>query len=367
MKNLLVTGGSGFIGSHTCLNLLNKGYKIVVLDSNINSSIKSLENVLKIGQIEGKDFSNHLFFVKGDIREEILIEKVFKKFQKLNMKIDAVIHFAGLKSVSQSLKDPILYWDNNVNGSINLFKSMYRNNCKTIVFSSSATIYGQNNNLIKEDSIKNPINPYGETKLAIEKILKSIHSGFDDSWRIANLRYFNPIGAHSSGLIGEDLVKIPNNIFPIICQVAIGSRKNINIFGSDWPTFDGTCIRDYVHIMDLAEAHTRALEFLLLNAPQAIDLNIGTGKGTSVLDLLNTFERTNNCKISYEFTERRLGDACEVVANNELAFKLLNWEPKRTISEMCKDGWKWTTMNPKGYGNKSNINKVKGLQVIELS
>ena len=367
MKNILVTGGSGFIGSHTCLNILNKGYKVIVLDSSINSSTRSLEMVLKVGLTEGKDFYNQLYFVKGDIRDEIFIERVFKNFQKFNMNIDAVIHFAGLKSVSQSLKDPLLYWDNNVIGSINLFKSMQRNNCNTIVFSSSATIYGLNNNQpLNENSIKNPINPYGETKFVIEKILKSIYSGYENNWRIANLRYFNPIGAHSTGLLGEDLINPPNNIFPIICQVAIGLREKMRIFGSDWPTPDGTCIRDYVHIMDLAEAHTRTLEFLFSGNPQTIDLNIGTGKGTSVLNLIKTFERTNNCKINYKFTERRLGDASEVVANNELAFKLLNWAPKRTLSEMCIDGWKWTKLNPKGYENKSNFKKDKSLKIIEL-
>ena len=366
--SVLVTGGTGFIGSHTCFTLLKEGYEVIVLDSNANSSYRSLQRVLDIGHNEGCNFSNKLFFIKGDLRDREVVEKLFQHATKNNIGIESVIHFAGLKAVAESVSDPLSYWDNNLLASINLFKTMLKHNCKKIVFSSSATVYGtKNEGLLDEKMLKNPINPYGDTKSAIEILLENISKGYERDWRIANLRYFNPIGAHESGLIGEDPLDIPNNIFPIICKVAKSKKETFKIFGDNWPTKDGTCIRDYIHVMDLAEAHKAALDFLLVNKPQCINLNIGTGKGTSVLELIKTFQKVNNCFFNYIFTEKRDGDAASVVANNELALKKLKWVPKRNLIDMCIDGWRWSYMNKHGYSEdlpKNNISQK--LKIIDL-
>ena len=275
---------------------------------------------------------------------------LFLKAKEKGKPIEGVIHLAGLKSVEESIRKPLLYWDNNVIGTMNLLKIMQKFDCKTIVFSSSATIYGVvSSDPIDEKCNINPNNPYGHTKAAIEFMLKGIFESSKDKWRIANLRYFNPIGAHDSGLIGENPSDVPNNLFPIICNVAQGKFSELKIFGNDWPTLDGTCVRDYIHVMDLAEAHTRALDFLISNKAQLIDLNIGTGIGTSVLELLEKFSKVNNCSVPFSYSGRRQGDAPVVIANNNKAISVLNWKPKRNLEEMCKNGWEWKKNNPLGY------------------
>ena len=344
---ILVTGGAGFIGSHTCLTLLEKGYEIVVIDSFINSQKESLKNIRKIIKND-----NYIFLevIKGDIRDEKVLNKIFVDSKKIQKPIEAVIHFAGLKSVEASVNNSLKYWDANVAGTLNLLKVMKIHNCKTIVFSSSATIYGKNNkNPLKEDAFINPGHPYGRTKAVIEKILEDLNSDSSMGWRIANLRYFNPIGAHPSGLIGESPIGVPSNIFPYITQVAAGILDELSIFGNNWPTIDGTGVRDYIHVLDIAEGHLSALEYLLERKDTLITMNLGTGIGTSVLELINTFEDTNKVKIPYKFTNRREGDLGYVVADNSLAISRLKWIPKRDLRKMCLDGWKWQLSNSNGY------------------
>ena len=347
---ILVTGGVGFIGSHTCVALLEKGYQIVIIDSYVNSNKKSIERVVEILKLNKSIKNLDIKIVKADIRDEKILDKLFSDHQKLGEPIQAVIHFAGLKSVKESVLQPLSYWDVNVNGSINILRVMNRYKCRTIVFSSSATIYGfLNDKPIKENTKINPINPYGRTKVVIENLLNDLYDSQPEEWKIANLRYFNPIGAHPSGLIGESPMGIPSNIFPYITQVAAGNLEKVTIFGNDWPTLDGTAIRDYIHVMDLAEGHISALEYLIKSQNQIINLNLGTGLGTSVLELLTTFERVNNLKIPFEYSGRREGDACSVIADNTLATSCLGWSPKRSLEDMCLDGWNWQRCNPKGY------------------
>jgi len=341
MKKILVTGGVGFIGSHTCISLLEKGYKLIILDSNINSYKEVLTRIKLICQLKGINKID-LTFEKGDIRNQEFLEKIFSRELILEDPIEGVIHFAGLKSLSESIQKPLLYWENNVMGSLNLFKTMESFNCRTLVFSSSASIYGISSGVpILENNLINPTNPYGQTKVAVENILKAIFQSSNKKWSIANLRYFNPIGAHETGLIGESPLCTPNNLFPRICRVAKGVDKKLKIYGNDWETPDGTCIRDYIHVMDLADAHISALDYLANNEPQIININIGTGKGTSVLELIKKFNEINECKVSFEFCRRRQGDVAIVIADNKKAISTLNWEPKRKIGQMCKDGWKW--------------------------
>ncbi len=350
MATLLITGGCGFIGSHTCLSLLKNKYHLIIIDSNINSSEIVLKRICRIGENENKCYQNQISFIKGDLRDYELLKKIFSDAYANNKTINGVIHFAGLKAVEESLKKPLMYWDNNVFGSINLFKVMDYFDCRTIVFSSSATIYGSaTQKKINEDSSIIPVNPYGYTKFTIERILNDIFNSSNKSWKIANLRYFNPIGAHESGLIGEDPKNIPNNLFPYICRVADKTYKELKIFGKDWSTHDGTCIRDYIHVMDLADAHCAALDYLIKNDPVILCLNIGTGLGTSVLEMVNTFIKVNNIEVPFVFSKRRPGDVPSIVSDNSLAIKILNWSPKRDLAAMCKDGWKWQTLNPRGY------------------
>ncbi len=350
MKTILVTGGLGFIGSHTCVALLEKGYKIIILDSLINSSEKVIERIKKIILVTKYDMNERLQFYKCDLRDEKKLENIFKNNTSESKKIDAVIHFAGLKAVSESINYPLRYFDFNVLSTINLLKIMEKFNCKKIVFSSSATIYGNycENFNIKENAFINPINPYGETKVVIEKILQNLFLS-SNSWSVSILRYFNPIGAHPSGLIGENPLGSPNNIFPIINEVASGERNNLNIFGNDWDTPDGTGVRDYIHVMDLADGHVLALEYLFKNVGEIIKLNLGTGKGTSVLELVSIFESVNNLDIPYLFTQRRKGDVSRSVADIKQAKEKLNWLPIRDLKTMCRDGWKWKTQNIYGY------------------
>ncbi len=352
MKSILVTGGTGFIGSHTCLCLLEAGFHVVIVDSNINSSPLVVDRI-KLIYKKKLGSNDEINFFKGDIRNENFLEEIFLLSSKNGKPISAVIHFAGLKAVGESVLFPIKYWDVNVTGTISLLKVMEKNNCKTIVFSSSATIYGEGSSLcLTELSKIKPKNPYGFTKASIEQFLENIFESDKKNWRVINLRYFNPIGAHPSGFLGEDPIGEPNNLFPYICRVASGQYEKLKIFGNNWPTNDGTGIRDYIHVMDLAEAHTSALNFLIANKPQFININIGTGKGTSVMELLITFKKVNKCKIPYVFVERRKGDSPIIVANNDLAVHLLNWKPIRNIEEMCIDGWNWHKNNPKGYSIK---------------
>ena len=348
MNKILVTGGAGFIGSHTSLLLLEKGFEIIVIDSFINSSQIALERVVKI--LASKKIKNKLKILKGDLRDYSFLKNVFLFNSTKSSPINAVIHFAGLKSVNESMKDPLKYWDFNVYGTLNLLKVMEENKCRTLIFSSSATIYGiSSNTKIDENCEILPINPYGKTKATVEKILHDLFHCSIERWKISNLRYFNPIGAHYSGLIGENPCGTPNNIFPIITQVAIGNIEKLEIFGNDWPTKDGTGVRDYIHVMDVAEGHFLALQYLQKNNPQILNLNLGTGFGTSVIELVKTFQEVNKVKIPFQFSKRREGDYPYVVAEVELAKKLLNWMPKKGIKEMCLDGWKWQQLNPKGY------------------
>ena len=344
--HILVTGGTGFIGSHICSVLLRYNLSVTIFDSLINSSLGVVDRIKEINNQK----LNNINFIKGDIRNINHIEKVFYDAQYKRYPINAVIHCAGLKVLKDSLQNPLNYWDVNVSGTLNLLKIMKKYSCYSIVFSSSATVYDNNGfNLLDEKKALKPINPYGHTKLTNENILSNLFHSSQKDWKIANLRYFNPIGAHESGLIGENPKGVPNNLFPYLSQVAMGKRNSLKVFGNDWPTKDGTCIRDFIHIMDLAEGHYAALEYLKNNKSNFININLGTGKGTSVLELINAFSNANNCKINYSFDKRRDYDLPFVVADNNFARKILNWEPTRGIEEMCRDGWNWQITNPNGF------------------
>ena len=350
MKSLLITGGCGFIGSHTCYVLLEAGYELVIVDSNINSSDTPLKRLECLKYSQKIDFERKLRFFRGDIRDTRLLRSIFSDAIDRGNPINAVIHFAGLKSVSDSIFVPLSYWDVNVGGTVSLLKVMEEFKCRTIVFSSSASIYNFSGmKLLNENDLIKPNSPYGQTKEVVEKILFSTFESSKSNWKIANLRYFNPIGAHPSGLIGESFTSKSDNLFPHICMVAKGGKKYLEIFGNDWPTEDGTCIRDYIHILDLAEAHMSAIKMLFSSNSKIVNINIGTGKGTSVLELAKTFEKVNNCKIPIIFSERRMGDIPFSVADNSLALEILDWVPKRNIDEMCQDGWQWLNKNPNGY------------------
>ena len=350
MKNILVTGGGGFIGSHTCLVLLEKGYNIFVIDSFQNSSPNALVKVLEINKINNIKSETNLKIYKGDICNFSFVESVFLDILKQYKFLDGVIHFGGLKSVEESTYHPISYWKTNVLGTINLLEIMSKNKIRNLVFSSSAIIYASSNNsFLKEDSELKPMNPYGNTKLTVEILLDDLFKSSKKDWRLASLRYFNPIGAHKSGLIGEYPMGNPNNIFPVIANTALGIQKELKIFGNDWPTDDGTPIRDYIHVMDLANAHISVLEYMINNKPNYLKLNVGTGKGTSVLELVKTFEKINNVKVPYVFSDRRSGDVCSLVADNSKLISELNIRPKMSIEDMCRDGWAWKKLNPKGY------------------
>ena len=326
MSKILVTGGAGYIGSHTSVELLERGEEIVIVDNFSNSSPDVLE---KIKEITKKDFK----FYELDILDEESLEKVFKENE-----IEAVIHFAGLKAVGESVEKPIEYYHNNITGTLVLLKVMKKYNCKRIVFSSSATVYGNPKELpIKEDFPLSTTNPYGSTKLMIEQILQDV-SVVDEYFSVAILRYFNPIGAHKSGLIGEIPNGIPNNIMPYIVRVAKGEYKELTVFGNDYPTPDGTGIRDYIHVVDLSLGHLNALD--KIRKEQGVKIyNLGTGQGYSVLQLVNTFEKVNNVKVNYKIGPRRQGDIAACFADPSKAEKELGWKAKRDIEDMCKDSW----------------------------
>jgi UDP-glucose 4-epimerase len=337
---ILITGGAGYIGSHTCLQLLQADYDIVVLDNLSNSQTESLNRVQKLS---GKDFP----FIKADIRDAEALRSVFSQYN-----ISGVIHFAGLKAVGESTEKPVLYYENNVVGSLNLLKVMAEFNVKSIVFSSSATVYGDPQEVpVKEDAPLSATNPYGQTKLMIENILRDVYRA-DNTWCIAILRYFNPIGAHESGMIGEDPNGLPNNLLPYVAQVAVGKLQRLRVFGNDYPTHDGTGVRDYIHVIDLADGHLAALRHLE-KSPTLITVNLGTGLGYSVLDVVNTFSEKCGIKIAYDILPRRAGDVAINYADPTLAKDLLGWAAKKDLGQMCSDTWHWQSMNPLGYQNQA--------------
>ena len=342
MSVILATGGLGFIGSHICLKILEEGLDVLIIDSMFNSTLKVIDNLEKILNYQNITPRGNLFFRKGDIRDYEFINGVFEEFKLSRKPIKSVIQLAGLKSVSDSIIDPLNYWDVNVNGTINLLSVMKKNNCNTIVFSSSATIYNSDSNIkIREDSELKPINPYGNTKLSIEKILNELSYSDKNKWRIASLRYFNPAGAHPTGFLGEDSKTMANNLFPSIFRVLKKEISYLPIYGFDWPTKDGTCVRDFIHITDLAESHLLVLKYLQSNKPQTLNLNIGTGEGSSVLEVVNIFKNILKLKLEYKFVERREGDYPQVVADNSLAKSILKWNPKKNLIDMCTDSWNW--------------------------
>jgi len=334
---ILVTGGAGYIGSHTCVLLMEAGYEVVVFDNFCNSSLESLKRVEKI---VGKKVP----FVEGDIREADDLEKAFGKYD-----ISAVIHFAGLKAVGESVSEPLSYYDNNIHGTLVLCEVMKKHSCKKIVFSSSATVYGDPHTTpITEDFPLSATNPYGKTKLFVEEILRDVYTS-DANWSIALLRYFNPVGAHNSGTIGEDPNGIPNNLMPFIAQTAVGKREVLSVFGGDYDTPDGTGVRDYIHVVDLAAGHLKALEYLEAHT-EVLTVNLGTGNGYSVLDMVKAFEKASGKKVPYTIVPRRTGDIATCFADPAYAKKVLGWEATKSIEAMCEDSWRWQSNNPYGYG-----------------
>ncbi len=349
MKHILVTGGTGYIGSNTVFKLLINGYRVTIIDSNINSNRDIIKSIINLVKKFNPKYENNLTFIKGDLRDYSAINKIFFDSLENGIAINSVMHFAGLKSVAESKNDPLKYWEFNICGTINLLKNMNKFNCRNIIFSSSATVYGEKNKPpFKENCDLNPVSPYASSKVTIERVLEDIFNSNKDSWKITNLRYFNPIGAHSSGYLGDCPLGKTNNIFPAILE-AITNNKKLFVFGNDWPTTDGTCIRDYIHVEDLAEGHIKALECQFLKTNNFDCFNLGTGKGTSVLELIKVFENVNNIKVPFEITSRREGDTAVLVADNALASDELDWKPKRSLRDMCKDGYKWFLKNPKGY------------------
>ena len=337
MAKILVTGGAGYIGSHTCVELLNSGHEVVVLDNLCNSSEESLN---RVQQLTGKT----LAFVEGDIRDAQVLDQVFQQYP-----IDAVIHFAGLKAVGESQQIPLTYFDNNIAGSISLVRAMERAEVFNLVFSSSATVYDEANTspLNEEMPTGMPSNNYGYTKLIVEQLLQKLSTA-DERWSIALLRYFNPVGAHKSGRMGEDPQGIPNNLMPYVTQVAVGRREKLSIFGQDYDTVDGTGVRDYIHVVDLANAHLCALNNRL-NAQGCRAWNIGTGNGSSVLEVKNTFEKVNGIAVAFEFAPRREGDVATSFADNARAVAELGWTPQYALEDMLADSWNWQKQNPNGY------------------
>jgi len=333
---VLVTGGAGYIGSHTCIELSKAGFDFVVYDNLCNASKESLARVEKI--IEKK-----VKFVEGDIRDSDALQKVFDTYE-----IDSVIHFAGLKAVGESVEKPLSYYDNNVSGTVVLCEVMQKNNCKKIVFSSSATVYGDPHTTpIKEDFPLSATNPYGRSKLFIEEILRDLFVS-DNEWKIVLLRYFNPVGAHKSGTIGEDPNGIPNNLMPFISQTAVGKREQLSVFGGDYDTHDGSGVRDYIHVVDLADGHVKALN-KITELDGVLTVNLGTGNGYSVLDMVKAFEKASGKKVPYTIAPRRAGDIAKCFADPSYAKETLGWEAVRGIDEMCEDSWRWQSNNPDGY------------------
>jgi len=333
---ILVTGGAGYIGSHTCIELIESGYEVVVVDNLCNSSLESLKRVEKLTDSD-------IPFHKVDVRDKQALTHVFEQYS-----IDGVIHFAGLKAVGESVQKPIEYYDTNVGGTFILADVMREFDCKTFIFSSSATVYGDPHTVpIKEDFPLSVTNPYGRSKLMIEEFLQDVFVA-DDSWHIALLRYFNPMGAHKSGLIGEDPNDTPNNLIPYISQVAVGKLERLSVFGGDYDTPDGTGVRDYIHVVDLAKGHVKALQ-ALKDKSQILIVNLGTGNGYSVLDMVKAFEKASGKNIPYKIVDRRSGDIATCYADPVYAEERLGWKAECELDEMCEDTWRWQGMNPNGY------------------
>ncbi len=338
-KTVLVTGGAGYIGSHTCIELLAAGFKVVVLDNLCNSSPESLRRAADLaGQGE-------IPLIEGDIRDAGLLDSIFTKHD-----IYSVIHFAGLKAVGESVEKPLAYYDNNVAGTVNLLQAMQRHNVKNIVFSSSATVYGDPHTTpIQEHFPLSATNPYGRSKLMIEEMLGDLYKS-DPDWQVALLRYFNPVGAHASGRIGEDPKGIPNNLMPYIARVAVGTYEFLSVFGGDYSTPDGTGVRDYIHVVDLAKGHVKALEaFLRGDVPNLLVVNLGTGQGYSVLDMVGAFAKASGREVPYRIVDRRAGDIACCYADPALAQELIHWQAEKTLEDMCRDTWNWQSHNPEGY------------------
>lgn len=335
--NVLVTGGAGYIGSHTCVELIEAGHQPIAVDNLVNASAESLR---RVAQITGKEVP----FINGDVCDEALMEKVFSENE-----IDCVIHFAGLKAVGESVEKPLAYYSNNLTSTMNLCKVMGRHGVKKIIFSSSATVYDRDNTMpLREDSkIGNCTNPYGWTKFMCEEILRDVAKA-DKEWSVVLLRYFNPVGAHPSGLIGEHPNGIPNNLMPFISQTAIGKREKLSVFGNDYPTPDGTGVRDYIHVVDLAKGHVAAMDYLCSHTGEAV-FNLGTGNGYSVLDMVKAFEKANGVKVPYVIAPRRSGDVAVCYADPAKSAEVLGWHAQYNLEDMCRDTWHWQSMNPNGY------------------
>ena len=334
---ILLAGGAGYIGSHTAVELLNAGHNVVIVDDYSNSSSVVIK---RIEQITGKNVKAY----EADVKDKVAMRKIFAE-----NKLDCVIHFAGLKAVGESVQQPIRYYRNNIDTTLTLLECMQETGVKNIVFSSSATVYGEENTIPYVETMKRGScsNPYGWTKVMMEEILEDATVA-DKDLSVVLLRYFNPIGAHESGRIGEDPQGIPNNLMPYIAQVAVGRRKKLTVFGGDYPTPDGTCRRDYIHVMDLANGHLKAVEYAAQHKGTEV-FNLGTGTPYSVLEIINAFEKASGVKIKYAIGPRRAGDLSEFWANADKAQKVLGWQTKRTLEDMCKDTWKWQSMNPQGY------------------
>lgn len=333
---ILVTGGIGYIGSHTVVELLLLGFDVVVIDNLANSSRESLA---RVQVITGRSVK----FIEGDIRDRSVLRDIFQKFT-----IQAVIHFAGLKAVGDSVEKPVLYYDNNVGGSVSLIEVMSEYSCKNLVFSSSATVYGDPVKLPLDESCPtSTTNPYGTTKLVVENFLREVYQS-DNDWSVVILRYFNPVGAHTSGMIGENPIGAPNNLMPYVAQVAAGIRESLTVFGNDYATVDGTGVRDYIHVVDLAKGHICALNSLL-SSSGVLTVNLGTGRGYSVMEVISAFEKASKRTVPFVFADRRPGDVAECFADPSFAKQVLGWEPQLDLDSMCADAWRWQIMNPTGY------------------
>lgn len=335
--NILVTGGAGYIGSHTCVELIEAGYQPIVIDNLCNSSAKSLQ---RVQQITGRQIP----FYQGDVRNEALLNRIFDENT-----ISCAIHFAGLKAVGESVEKPLAYYENNLCATMTLCRAMAECGVKKLIFSSSATVYSGDNEMPLRENSKtgNCANPYGWTKYMCEQILRNIAKA-DPAWSVVNLRYFNPVGAHESGLIGEHPNGIPNNLMPFISQTAIGKRKHLNVFGNDYPTTDGTGVRDYIHVVDLAKGHVAAIEYLMQHTGESV-FNLGTGRGCSVLDMIHAFESVNGVKVPYVIAPRRAGDLPICYADSAKSYEVLGWSATRDQNDMCRDSWNWQRKNPNGY------------------
>lgn len=357
MANLLITGGSGFIGSHSSLCLLEEGHDVVVLDNFANSDPEALRRVARLASLpplnstgpgiwQARAGGPGLTVIQGDVRRPADVERAMTL-----RPVHAVLHFAGLKALAESIREPLRYWDVNVNGSRCLLDTMQRHDCRTLIFSSSATLYGFPTTLpISENAPVQPLHPYGHTKAAVEQLLADLAAS-ETGWRIARLRYFNPVGAHPSGHIGEDPRGLPSNLFPLIGQVALGQRAFLPIYGNDWPTADGSGVRDFIHVMDLAEGHGSALDHLFrAKGDTLLTLNLGSGQGISVLEMVRAYGAASGQVIPHDLLPRRAGDAACSVADPSLAQATLGWQTRRTLADICRDGWRWHSGNPRGYG-----------------